>query len=236
MNFNYNKRSEFRLHQTLVSELIKLYGIQVKLIEVKRIGEDITVFKDYSHLRSEACHELMVLPEQSDTFDIENSSFQDFGLLSFDNITLFVYGPHLDDIMPFNQVVGNLIILPSNKYMEITNIEHQVPGINNMFTYSNERTVYKLTCAPYEFKNIEEVKHVKHSDFTSPDESDRELEEAPLYDYDALNSYFDEIIKQDSKVAKEFNETPTIKAKVNDELKEVPRVDNSQDDIWGQFG
>jgi hypothetical protein len=46
-------------------------------------------------------------------------------------------------------IIGNLVIFPDNKIMEVTNFEHEVQGNSNLFTYDNKKNVYSITLRSY---------------------------------------------------------------------------------------
>ena len=50
MNFNFYNQPEYDLNNSLISEMISLYGIQIKFAKVTKINRDKNVFKDYQHL------------------------------------------------------------------------------------------------------------------------------------------------------------------------------------------
>lgn len=181
MNFNFAKHPEHNLHSSLIDELINLYGIMVKLVIVERVNEDKIVFGDFSHLLSDNTRtfEIPVLPENMDDFNRDEFRFSQFGLENYDTIDLFVHRQSIDNIQGVEHIiknngrytnprkpsivdldhhlVGNLLVLPSGKVMEISEQSVTTPGINNMFTYKNEKTVYRLTCVPYRSQLVSEV-------------------------------------------------------------------------------
>ena len=57
----------------------------------------------------------------------------------------------------FTNVIGNLLVFPNDRVMEITDINITTEGINNLYTYNNEKSVYKISCKPYDFKIQNEV-------------------------------------------------------------------------------
>ena len=128
MNFN-QAPEEYDLHGNLTTEIINLYGVKLKLILAAKINIDDIVFGDYSHLKTipNESYELYGLPEDTEGFISQGSSFSQFGLFGLDNINIFVSRkaiidiiPTLDDTKGFGNIMGSLIVLPSGKLMEIT--------------------------------------------------------------------------------------------------------------------
>ena len=236
MNLNFYNNPEYELNRSLITEMISMYGIQVKFVKVKKINED-NLFKDYQHLVADKNDiiEMYALPENSDSFDSSGYQFNSFGFTDLNNLSVFISVESFGDIQ-FKEIVGNLIVLPSNKILEITDVTFQVPGINNDFVNNNSRTVYKLTLTPYEFKltdNLSEIQ--KPSDDLSP------LDTPPK----SLDDYFSELMKDKSEletelevkdsqtVSKETNLVDEFERPIDKKIKSQKNV--TTDDVWGSF-
>ena len=236
MNLNFYNNPEYELNRSLITEMISMYGIQVKFVKVKKINED-NLFKDYQHLVADKNDiiEMYALPENSDSFDSSGYQFNSFGFTDLNNLSVFISVESFGDIQ-FKEIVGNLIVLPSNKILEITDVTFQVPGINNDFVNNNSRTVYKLTLTPYEFKltdNLSEIQ--KPADDLSP------LDTPPK----SLDDYFEELMKEkedletelevkDSQtVSKETNLVDSFERPIDEKVKSQKNV--TTDDVWGSF-
>ena len=236
MNLNFYNNPEYELNRSLITEMISMYGIQVKFVKVKKINED-NLFKDYQHLVADKNDiiEMYALPENSDSFDSSGYQFNSFGFTDLNNLSVFISVESFGDIQ-FKEIVGNLIVLPSNKILEITDVTFQVPGINNDFVNNNSRTVYKLTLTPYEFKltdNLSEIQ--KPSDDLSP------LDTPPK----SLDDYFEELMKEkedletelevkDSQtVSKETNLVDSFERPIDEKVKSQKNI--TTDDVWGSF-
>ena len=236
MNLNFYNNPEYELNRSLITEMISMYGIQVKFVKVKKINED-NLFKDYQHLVADKNDiiEMYALPENSDSFDSNGYQFSSFGFTDLNNLSVFISVESFGDIQ-FKEILGNLIVLPSNKILEITDVTFQVPGINNDFVNNNSRTVYKLTLTPYEFKltdNLSEIQ--KPSDDLSP------LDTPPK----SLDDYFEELMKEkedletelevkDSQtVSKETNLVDSFERPIDEKVKSQKNV--TTDDVWGSF-
>ena len=236
MNLNFYNNPEYELNRSLITEMISMYGIQVKFVKVKKINED-NLFKDYQHLVADKNDiiEMYALPENSDSFDSSGYQFNSFGFTDLNNLSVFISVESFGEIQ-FKEIVGNLIVLPSNKILEITDVTFQVPGINNDFVNNNSRTVYKLTLTPYEFKltdNLSEIQ--KPSDDLSP------LDTPPK----SLDDYFEELMKEkedletelevkDSQtVSKETNLVDSFERPIDEKIKSQKVV--TTDDVWGSF-
>lgn len=228
MNFNFTQKSEYQLNTSLAEEMIRLYGVLTKFMLMERINKDDNVFGDYSHLKSDSnqIFDIYMLPENSEDWDTDNFSLTSFGMVNFENVSLFVAKSSFDSIAEFGKITGNLIVFPNNKVMEVTHVDATVPGINNLFTYNDAKSVYKLTCKPYDFKLINEVDNV-----------DVSVESG--VPYETLDVYFQELINNAVEQNDEAQVTPQVTT-VNqkpliDQKILKPIVDRTEDDVWGQF-
>jgi len=188
MNFNFSDAPEYDLHSSMIDEVINLYGIAVKFLIVSKINSDDLVFGDYSHLKTDSnkVYELFMLPEASDDWEASDVSFGQFGLSNFENVTLFVSKNLINETIPdiasgINRITGNIIVLPNNKIMEITNVSWEVPGINNLFTQKDAKSVIKLSCKPYDNKLVSELDPI-------------DISVEPDVPYESLDNYFNELI------------------------------------------
>lgn len=229
MNFNFNSKPEYELNKSLAEEMIRLYGVLVKFMITEKINRDDNVFGDYSHMKSDSnkIYDIFMLPENTEEWDSSSFSLNNFGLSNFDNITMFVAKSSLDGIEPPGDIVGNLLVFPNNKVMEITQSSFVVPGVNNLFTYKDEKSVYKLTCKPYDFKLINEI-----------DNFDISTEEN--VPYESLDSYFNELIDRKDDQTEETTIKPQVTTvdvgEAIDKKVKKPIIDKSENDVWGQFG
>ena len=131
--------------------------------------------------------------------------------------------PEMDEL---KEIVGNLIVLPNNKIMEITSADIAVPGINNLFTYNDAKSVYKLVCKPYDAKLINELDAL---DITAEDG----------VPYDTLDTYFQELIDENTTQDTEAEVTPQVstvtKTGTIDTKVDRPIIDASEDDVFGNY-
>ena len=229
MNFNFSGQPEYSLNTSLIEETINLYGVLTKLLIVEKINVDENVFGDFSHLKTnnDDIHEMYMLPEISEDWDSGEFNMTGFGMSNFENIVLFVAKSNFDGILPVQKITGNLIIFPNNKIMEITDTDATTPGVNNLFTQSDAKSVYKLTCKPYFAKLSTEL---------SPTDISYEAGDS----YDTLDNYFEELvnIKTDQDEEAEITPQSTKVHKTDgdfDTKTEEAIVDKTEDDIWGKF-
>jgi len=117
---------------------------------------------------------------------------------------------------------SNLVVLPNNRIMEITDVNFMVPGINNLFTEKDVKNVYRITLKTFDKKLTDNLEAINSDDLSNND-----LEADLVGSYQELDSYFNELTnttsKQDYKAKEELNKT-TDKVVVNEE-----------DSVFGRF-
>jgi len=199
MNFNINSSPDYSLQEGLIEEVIELYGVPTKFLVTEKINEDATVFGDYSHLKTDnsKVYDMYMLPENSEEWDTGEFSFNQFGLTNYENVSLFVARSVIEATGLTKSLIGNLVVMPNNKIMEITYDVWEVPGINNLYTFKNSKSVLKLTCKPYDFKIINEI-----------DTTDISVD--PEVPYETLDAYFNELIEQSNAQDTEAEVTPQV--------------------------
>ena len=232
MNFNFSNTQDYALNTGLIEEMIELYGILVKFILTEKINDDDTVFGDYSHLKSipGEIYDIYMLPETTEDWDTGGFDITSFGLVNFENLVLFAakssFDPDPDIIDDPLDIVGNLIVLPNNKVMEVTGVDVTVPGVNNLFTYNDAKSVYKLTCKPHDFKIINEI-------------SSEAISLDPNTPYETLDNYFNELTGIKGTQDNEANvklDTLTVDNANNTDVQVLkPIVDKTEESVWGEF-
>lgn len=237
MNFNMNTNPEYDLNASLIDEMINLYGILTKFIIVEHINSDDIIFKDYSSIKTNSSdiYEVYMMPENSDSWDNSGYMYSQFGLANMDNINLFCSKTSIDFMgLDIKNLISNLVVLPNNKIMEITNFEFEVPGINNLYTYNNSKSVYKLSLKPYNVKLNDEINKV--------DILHQDSEILGKQEYDTLEKYFDELLdlKSGQDIEAEINNSvDTVIKTGNTDTKDIitkkPIIDKSEDDVFGNF-
>lgn len=221
MNFNISSKPEYNLQGQMTGELISLYGIKIKYMIIEKINRDDLVFGDYSHVKTNASSifEIYALPETSETWDNLNVNFTSFGMQTQESVNLFISKKNVESIYPefytskgLSGVVGNLVVMPNGRIMEITDCQFEVPGISNLYANADQKNVFKLTCVTYNNKVQNEI-------------DDTTLANEP--EFVSLENYFNELVdtgnEQESAAESEVL-TGTTKVL-------VPEVDS----VFGRF-
>lgn len=231
-NYNINAAPEYDLNTDLIDECINLYGVPTKFLVVQKLNSDDIVFGDYSSIKTDnsKIFDVYMMPENSDSWDSGGYNFSEFSLINTDSTTVFVSKNSVQNIieLEFKELYGNLVVMPNNKIMEVTDVQFEVPGVNNLFTYNNAKSVYKLTLKPYAAKLTDEINTAD----ISVDEN---------VDYSTLENYFDELLDIKTTQDNEMEILPAvdvIKKEIGvqiDSVQRKPRVSNEEDSVFGEF-
>lgn len=220
-------------------EVIRMYGLPCKLILTKKCGRD-DVFGDYTHYEVDNAKAFQIygMPENPEGFDMQQYMFEDYGISDYNTCNIFVSTYDFDEKhsnLKLNEIIGNFIVLPSGKVMEITHVDYMTPHVNNLFAYADRKSVYKLTLDPYEFRVQDNINHEEldpkdlNQEIRSSDEvnTDEILEEAreqysesistgkidnliddlkETENYNALDNYFERLIKVKDDIDSEATE------------------------------
>lgn len=153
-----NKGNDYKLYAKLTDELIQITGLAVIIIKTTQENVD-NIFNEAGHISASEdsiFKDIMLRPENPALFE-DDDILNKFGFMSMSNINLFISSAEalkiVDNIEDIVKMVGSIILLPSGKYLEITNVKVQVPGVNNMFLYANQKNVFMFICKPYSFNH-----------------------------------------------------------------------------------
>ena len=207
MNFNLSRRPEYQLLSACTREMIDLYGIKCKLALVKKVDLNAIV-DEWSSIKTDgtAIFDITILPEQPEAFDSMDYQFNNFGFVPSDNVTCFISATALDEIISFKEAIGNLVVLPSGKVMEISDLNIQTPGqAGNLFAYPDDKAVYQMRLVPYEFR--------LHDDIT-----DKHLIGDPVIKDDEA-----EVVGELKTSLYKFKQRKTIPSKTEQELERITR-------------
>jgi len=163
--------------------MIDLYGVEADYLYVQKNNID-NVLKDFSHLSlgENESRKVMLLPENSDEFD-GSQSFSMWGLDNLRTLNLFISRksllklyPDFDDEKGYSGILNSLLVFESGSIQEITFIEPQVPGINNVFLSDEDKSSYLLTTRAYSQSKQNDIKE--------------EPEEVVMDEMEDIDSYF----------------------------------------------
>lgn len=269
MNFNLNTSNipDYDMNDFMIDEVIRMYGVNIKLLLTEKMNQDKNVFGDFSHMKtnSEDIFETWVMPEETEDFTTDGYSFSPFGMSGFDNVVLFISKMSLmpdrmgsdvfmeDEKVDFRKLMSQLIIFPNNKIMEISDVDPCVPSVNNLFTYDNAKSVYKLTCKPFVSNLVQELNNediaapeVDEYDFSTEfgdpegdDDDDSGLENSSFDELDKLFDQFeDESQDVDNEVRLLTDYSPDhVTERPEEESDTVSKspIKGTASSIWGEF-
>jgi len=232
MNFNVNiKQSEYDLKGRLIDESINLYGVAIDIIKVIKQNQDST-FGDFSHLKSGDVHKIYALPENSDNWDNINTQFTQFGMVNMESVSMFVSAIAIKNVFPgildvenntlkgFGGILGSLVVLPSSRIMEISDVVWEVPGVNNVYTSKYQKSALKLTLKTYDNKAANEMTPINTT-----------TGENLTPNFESLENYFLELVQDSTAVDTAANVNPVTPIIGNVK----PLVDNTEDAVFGRF-
>ena len=223
MNFNTSNTVNYQLYKSLTDEMINLYGVLGKFIKVEKINQDSVVFGDFTHLKSipNESYEIYMLPENSDTWDSIAMNFGQYGMSTNESVNVFVSRASIEKIYPnfdtnkgFEGIYGNLIVMPNGRLMEITFMEYETPGINNLYLNNDVKSAYKLTLKTYANRQVNELT----------------ADDIGVEEYATLNNYFNELLGDNTEVDTEAEVAldPVTQP-------DKPLIDNTEDSVFGRF-
>jgi len=154
LNLNYSHQPEYDLYNTITDELINGYGILSKYIVTEKIDLYLTTFGEWQSLKADNddVYEVFMLPDTQENWQGQNIVFDQFGLGNFSTMEFFISERGLHTIFPkweeslnINDMISDLILMPSGKVLEVTHVEPLVEGVNNLFSYDDDKNTVKIT-------------------------------------------------------------------------------------------
>lgn len=176
-NLNTSRKPEVDLNRKLINEVIEMYGIPCKYLYSEKMNKD-KVFQDFSHnkIPETGYKDIYLLPENSEDWE-GDTVYNQFGFYNQWTQNLFISRETVLELYPdFDQegrhvLMNSLVVLPSSTVVEVTHVETYEPGINNLWAFGDQNSVYKLTVKTYDHNIADEgVTEIK---------TEIELEEGP---------------------------------------------------------
>ena len=126
--------------------------------------------------------------------NFDQSVFGDYSAIKTNNSDTFMI-----HMLPENAEDIDKSQFPSNQIMEISDCEQKVPGINNLWAYSDQVSVYRLTLKPYERRAQDEIDN--ESVLNTVEVKDNgPVDVAELNSvkeiFDSLDGYFDTLLNE----------------------------------------
>lgn len=191
MAWNLNNRpTDYKLSGRVTSELIDMYGLMVRFYKADLVNEDNILNESQNILLSiENSYDIMVMPEHPEAFE-EDDILSKFGMMSMSTTNLFISAKTVDNILEsqndITQLIGGIVKLPSDKMLEVTNVDIMSDGINNMYAYKNQKNVFTLICKPWSY-NIDEIDEAIKEEMDFNDENEYVPDMAYVFGIDKTN-------------------------------------------------
>lgn len=201
INLNFTHKAEYKLHNDLIAEAIGIYGVPCKLIITLKQNIDFTVFGDWSNVKTNGTNifDINVLPEEQGDIERSEYQFSDFGLNYLYSNEVFISSKDLAKLgLNLEALYSALLVFPSNQVMEVTDVDFKAPGVNNLWAYTDLKSVIKLTLNTYQFKLHDEIEDKDVINTTenkggSPEEIEEDIE-TEKENYKVLDNYFETLL------------------------------------------
>ena len=235
-----NNDNEYDLFNSQTDEMIDMFGLVIKYVKTEGVNLD-EIFGEYTHkyIKQDSLIEMSVLPENSEELEQLGNTFGKFGFLNTEMFNFYISKTTADKLNYSNiesMAVGDIAVLPNGKKFEITFVENEVNGTNNMFPYTNEKNVYLLKAKLWSYNSDEKEKPT-----TVVDENGDEQIKDTLNDFDF--SGLDEIFNNSENLVEEVtddvtNEVTTTKIdnkRLKVQKEEVEKIDIVKGDVFGEW-
>lgn len=229
-----NYENEYELFDSQTEEQIDMFGLTVSYVKAEGVNLD-EIFGEYTHkkLLQNNILEVNVLPENSEEFESLGTTFSKMGILNTETFNCYISRAHAEKIGYEDirtEAVGDLLVLPNGKKFEITFVDHEVRGTNNMFPYANQKNVFMLKAKIWSYNSDSKEEGSVVTDLDGNESIEDKLE---TFNFTSL----DEIFTNDDTTPPAEGETkpePKKRLKTQDEEAEKLHVDTS--DVFGEWG
>ena len=240
-NLNRNNHPDYNLKMSQISELINMYGVEVDFLYTEKVNVD-RLLQDFSHLKfkEKDSKKIYLLPENPNGFD-GDYNWNLFGLQNNLIVNFFISSKTVEEILKeknkdineiYNFLTNKLIVLPSGVIFEITDVSSLVEGVNNLFLYSDIKSVYKLTTRVYYNSKQNEFKYdpnTKDDPNKLKQNQPQDTSEAPKIDYQETPE--SDIYEENFEDLDSY-----FKSLDNINIKEENKIKSGKDDVFGDLG
>lgn len=210
-----NKPRDYVLSGRLTNELIDMYGLQVRFYKANLVRSD-NVFNESQHisLETDNAFDVFVYPENPGAFESDDI-LSKFGMMSMSTTNLFISAKSVDKILNNNQqdvmsLVGGVVKLPSDKLLEVTNVDIMTDGLNNMFMYKNQKNCYTLICRPMSLIIGSEIDDEIKQEMDFNDESNLMVDMSYVFGIDHTAGDTKTQVKQESTIPESSDMDPVF--------------------------
>ena len=211
MNFNFGAK-EFDLMSEQAEELIRLYGAPIKLIITEKLNKDL-IFGDFSHFKADSKNvfDFYALPENSEAYDEYERLQTQFGIPGDSTVNFFIAKNSMYQLMQksfnyvndfdftnpdnFKKLISALVVVPSGRIFEITDISLDNPGMTTSFLNNLQKICFLISCREF-IPHKASLKELKVDPVV--DDLDINKSEIPKGSdmLQSLDSYFNELVEK----------------------------------------
>jgi hypothetical protein len=163
MSFNLNKsnKPDYDLTKNNIEEMINIYGVNMNFIYTTKMNKD-KVLQDWSHFVStQDSYEIYLLPEDTSNWSNE-MNWDIWGLHNLRTVTFFMSANTYEKIFEYfnieeNTIINSLLITPNGTILEISDLDYDFEGGNNLFLFNDKKSVYRITTRVYNNNISDEI-------------------------------------------------------------------------------
>lgn len=234
MAFNLNKsnKPDVQLLKRNINEMINIYGVNCNFVYTNKMNKDF-VLKDFSHFTADQeAFEIYLLPEDTTNWATD-LQWDVFGLNNLRTISFFLSAETYQNIentffqTESDTLINSLLIMPNGAILEISDIDYDFEGGNNLFLFNDDKSVYRITTRMYQSSKQDEI-NIKDDLGTS------EIVEKSLED-----GILDIEFNEDEIAKKSYQELEDYFAKLDDNKDEQDtegQTISNSDSIFGSLG
>jgi hypothetical protein len=153
-NLNKSNKADIELTKRNINEMINIYGVNCNFIFTNKMNKDF-VLKDFSHFTAnQDAFEIYVLPEDTSNWSTD-MSWDMWGLNNLRTISFFIsastYNRIEEEFFENSEgtIINSLLVMPNGSILEISDLNFDFENANNLFTYPDDKSVYRITARMY---------------------------------------------------------------------------------------
>ena len=162
MNLNKSNKPDYELTKRNIAEMINIYGVESNFIFTNKMNKDF-VLRDFSHfVADQDPFEIYLLPEDTSNWSTD-LAWDMWGLNNLRTISFFMSSDtyhNIENMFFTNEkgtIVNSLLIMPNGAVLEISDIDYDFEGGNNLFLFNDDKSVYRITTRMYNHSKQDEI-------------------------------------------------------------------------------
>jgi hypothetical protein len=161
-NLNKSNKPDYELTKKNIAEMINIYGVESNFIYTNKMNKDF-VLKDFSHfVADQDPFEIYLLPEDTSNWSTD-LAWDMWGLNNLRTISFFMSSDTYNKIQDMfftngeGTIINSLLIMPNGAILEISDIDYDFEGANNLFLFNDNKSVYRITTRMYNNNKHDEI-------------------------------------------------------------------------------